>query len=158
MGETPFPPAENPSALTFRLSRFPSKLQRLGRRCWVRAMHDGVATAASAGKRVADWSIGLDFGTAFSKAAGTKIMSSESATLREVRPLRIGATAGGIRPYLVPSSLYLDRQRVHFGPHAIKKLVAADIEDRELVRSFKRALGAKDFENALDRYPAPAVD
>jgi molecular chaperone DnaK (HSP70) len=119
-------------------------------------MHDGVSDAAR--KRDVDWSIGLDFGTAFSKAAGTRIMSSPDATLREVRPLRIGATAGGVRPYLVPSSLYLDRQRVHFGARAIKKLVAADIEDRELVRSFKRVLGASDFDNALNRYPPAAVD
>src|SRR5262249_42806271 len=119
-------------------------------------MHDGVATAADARTRTPDWSIGLDFGTAFSKAAGTRIMSSADATLREVRPLRIGATAGGIRPYLVPSSIYLDRQRVHFGARAIKKLIAADIEDRELVRSFKRVLGANDFEDALNRYPRPA--
>src|SRR5262249_17887019 len=38
------------------------------------------------------------------------------------------------------------------------KLVAANIEDRELVRSFKRVLGASDFENALNRYPPPTVD
>ncbi len=108
--------------------------------------------------RAAEWSIGLDFGTAFSKAAGTRIMSSESATLREVRPLRIGAAGGSSRPYLVPSSMFLDRQRVQFGAWAIKRLIAADLEERELVRSFKKALGANDFEDALNRYPRPSVD
>ncbi|MBS0386812.1 MAG: rod shape-determining protein [Proteobacteria bacterium] len=109
-------------------------------------------------RRTVDWSIGLDFGTAFSKAAGTKIMPTEAATLREVRPLRIGETAGGNRPYLVPSSMFLDRQRIHFGPRAIARLVAADLEERELVRSFKRVLGANDFEDALNRFPRASVD
>ncbi len=124
----------------------------------MRAMHDGVSSARGETKRAADWSIGLDFGTAFSKAAGAKIMPSEDATLRAVRPLRIGAAAGASRPYLVPSSLYLDRQHVHFGSRAIKRLIAADIEDRELVRSFKKALGADDFAEALERFPRPSVD
>ncbi|MBI3438534.1 MAG: rod shape-determining protein [Proteobacteria bacterium] len=120
-------------------------------------MEDG-SYSASGAKRAVDWSIGLDFGTAFSKAAGTVIMSTEAATLRQVRPLRIGATAGGNRPYLVPSSIFLDRQRIHFGPRAITRLVAANVEDRELVRSFKRVLGANDPEDALNRFPRASVD
>ena len=120
-------------------------------------MEDG-GYKAGGNARTVDWSIGLDFGTAFSKAAGTVIKSTEAATLREVRPLRIGATAGGNRPYLVPSSLYLDRQRIHFGPRAIARLVAANVEDRELVRSFKRVLGADDPEDALNRFPRASVD
>ena len=121
-------------------------------------MEDGVLEFGGPRGRAAELSIGLDFGTAFSKAAGTRIMSSEAATLAQVRPLRIGETAGGSRPYLVPSSMFLDRRRIHFGPRAIERLVAADLEDRELVRSFKRVLGAGDFEDALDRFPRPSVD
>src|SRR5690349_13938696 len=120
-------------------------------------MHDGVS-GARGDRRAADWSIGLDFGTAFSKAAGAKIMPTEDATLRAVRPLRIGLAAGSSRPYLVPSSLFLDRERVHFGSRAIKLLIGANLEDRELVRSFKRVLGANDYEDALNRYPRPTVD
>ncbi len=121
-------------------------------------MEDGVLDFGGPRKRAAELSIGLDFGTAFSKAAGARIMSSESATLAQVRPLRIGATAGGNRPYLVPSSMFLDRSRIHFGPRAIERLVAANLEDRELVRSFKRVLGAGDFDDALNRFPRASVD
>src|SRR5689334_2252518 len=109
----------------------------------------GRATQAS------DWSVGLDFGTAFSKAAATRIMSSEGATLRQVRPLRIGEAAGCNRPYLVPSSMFLDRAHVHFGPWAVKRLIDAGFEERELVRSFKKVLGANDFEGALNLFPRP---
>lgn len=121
-------------------------------------MEDGVLGFGGRRERAAELSIGLDFGTAFSKAAGTKIMSSEAATLAQVRPLRIGETAGCARPYLVPSSMFLDRKRIHFGPKAIERLVAANLEDRELVRSFKRVLGSGDFENALNRFPRASVD
>jgi molecular chaperone DnaK (HSP70) len=114
--------------------------------------------AAGGVTQASDWSVGLDFGTAFSKAAATRIMGSESATLRQVRPLRIGEAAGCSRPYLVPSSMFLDRQRVHFGAWAVKRLIAADIEERELVRSFKKVLGANDFEGALNLYPRATVD
>lgn len=106
----------------------------------------------------AEWSIGVDFGTAFSKAACTRIMSAEGATLREVRPLRIGDVGGANRPYLAPSSMYLDRQRIHFGAWAVKRLIAANLEERELVRSFKTILGGNDFEGALNFYPRPTVD
>jgi molecular chaperone DnaK (HSP70) len=106
----------------------------------------------------AEWSIGVDFGTAFSKAACTRIMSAEGATLREVRPLAIGQAGGASRPFLAPSSLFLDRERVHFGAWAVKRLIAANLEERELVRSFKTILGANDFEGALNFYPRPTVD
>jgi molecular chaperone DnaK (HSP70) len=85
-------------------------------------------------------------------------MSSEGATLRQVRPLRIGEAAGCNRPYLVPSSMFLDRAHVHFGPWAVKRLIDAGFEERELVRSFKKVLGANDFEGALNLFPRPTVD
>jgi MreB/Mbl protein len=105
-----------------------------------------------------EWSIGIDFGTAFSKAACTRVMGSEGATLREVRPLAIGQAGGASRPFLAPSSLFLDRERVHFGAWAVKRLIAANLDERELVRSFKTILGGADFEGALNFYPRPTVD
>ena len=104
------------------------------------------------------WSIGVDFGTAFSKAACTRVMSAGANALRDVKPLRVGEAGGGNRPFLVPSSLFLDRSRVHFGHWAVKRIVAANLEERELVRSFKTILGANDFEGALNFYPRATVD
>ena len=104
------------------------------------------------------WSIGVDFGTAFSKAACTRVMSLGADALRDIKPLRLGEAGGGNRPYLVPSSLFLDRERVHFGHWAVKRIIAANLEERELVRSFKTILGANDFEGALNFYPRPTVD
>ena len=105
-----------------------------------------------------EWSIGIDFGTAFSKAACARSAVGERASLREVFPLRIGEVGGANRPFLAPSSIFLDRERVHFGARAVEKLIAARLEERELVRSFKTVLGADDFEGALNRYPRPTMD
>ena len=115
----------------------------------------------AAGRKVGDgaeWSIGVDFGTAFSKAAATRITVEHGAALREMTPLRLGEAAGWDRPFIVPSSLYLDRARVHFGPNAVARIVAADQDNRELARSFKTVLGANDFEGALNFFPRPCVD
>ncbi|MES1200123.1 MAG: rod shape-determining protein [Pseudomonadota bacterium] len=106
----------------------------------------------------AEWSIGVDFGTAFSKAAATRMTFEHGAALREIRPLRIGQAAGWDRPFLTPSSMFLDRHCVHFGANAVDRLLAANQDERELVRSFKTILGANDFEEALNFYPRPCVD
>ncbi len=119
---------------------------------------DGMGEAGRGRGRGAEWSIGVDFGTAFSKAAATRITREHGAALREMTPLRLGDAAGGSRPFLVPSSMFLDRARVHFGAHAVARLTAADQDDRELARSFKTVLGANDFEGALDFYPRACID
>ncbi|MBY0564273.1 MAG: Hsp70 family protein [Hyphomonadaceae bacterium] len=106
----------------------------------------------------ADWSIGIDFGTAFSKAAATRVTQEHGGALREMTPLRLGQVAGCNRPFLVPSSIYLDRSHVHFGAQAVAHLTAADSNDRELARSFKTALGSTDFEGALEFFPRQSVD
>lgn len=105
-----------------------------------------------------EWSIGVDFGTAFSKAAATRMTHDLGAPTREIRPLRIGAAAGWNKPFLTPSSMFLDRERLHFGPWAASRLAQANLDERELLRSFKTILGANDFEGALDYYPRPCID
>jgi molecular chaperone DnaK (HSP70) len=104
------------------------------------------------------WAIGVDFGTAFSKAAATRTSGGDGAMLREIRPLKLGEAGGWSRPFLIPSSLFLDRARVHFGANAINRLQASGQDDRELARSFKTILGTNDFEEALRFYPRASVD
>jgi len=112
------------------------------------------------GRRGVDaaWSIGVDFGTAFSKAAATRVTTDQGGALREMTPLRLGEAAGWDRPFLIPSSIYLDRARVHFGHHAVTRILEAEQDNRELARSFKTVLGAHNFEGALDFYPTKNVD
>ncbi|HVZ99238.1 MAG TPA: Hsp70 family protein [Caulobacterales bacterium] len=105
-----------------------------------------------------EWAIGVDFGTAYSKAAATRLTFEHGSALREIRPLRLGEAAGQRGAFLAPSSMFLDRSRVHFGARAVERLFAADLDQRELVRSFKTILGVSDFEGALNFFPHPSVD
>src|SRR5262249_9158908 len=91
-------------------------------------------------------------------AAATRMTFEHGSALREIRPLRIGEAAGWSRPYLTPSSMFLDRARIHFGSRAVERLVGAHVDDRELVRSFQTILGAHPFREALKFYPRPSVD
>jgi molecular chaperone DnaK (HSP70) len=108
--------------------------------------------------RAPRWSIGLDFGTAFSKAALAPMGEDGRPNANDLAPLRIGEAAGWTQPFLTPSAMFLDRERIHLGARAVALLRRADLPDRELVRSFKKALGAADFERALQRYPRATVD
>ncbi|MBL8552335.1 MAG: rod shape-determining protein [Hyphomonadaceae bacterium] len=102
------------------------------------------------------WAIGIDFGTAFSKIAATN--NGGGGAGREIMPLHIGAAAKGRRSLIVPSALFLDRDRIFFGPSAISTLVASGDEKRQALQSFKTILGAEDFERAIDLMPLRSVD
>jgi molecular chaperone DnaK (HSP70) len=121
-------------------------------------MQDEVLGARTAPVTETGWAIGVDFGTAFSKAAATRTSGAEGAILREIRPLKLGEVGGWTRPFLIPSSLFLDRRHIHFGANAISRLQASGQDDRELARSFKTILGTNDFEGALSFYPRACVD
>jgi hypothetical protein len=57
---------------------------------------------------------------------------------------------------LLPSALFLDGTRIHFGPAA--RLASQNAPDRELIQSFKMLLGASDLERSLGRYLARGAD
>ena len=100
------------------------------------------------------WCVGIDFGTAYSKAAATYF--SSDANTRRMMPLHIGAMANFNRKLVVPSALFLNRERVFFGAHACNALFRANDEKREMLQSFKMLLGAGDFEQVLNlRLPRP---
>lgn len=104
------------------------------------------------------WSVGLDFGTAFSKAALAPLDGLARSNASAITPLRLGDAAGWAQPFLTPSAMFLDRERVHLGARAVERLRNAGLPDRELVRSFKKVLGSVDFEGTLQFFPRPSVD
>jgi molecular chaperone DnaK (HSP70) len=138
-----------------RAATYPQPVWALGVGTSVR---DQVLEVRPNGAAATEWAIGIDFGTAFSKAAATRTSGSQGGVLREIRPLRLGEAGGGNRAFLIPSALYLDRSRIHFGARAIDRLLASGQDDRELARSFKTILGTNDFEEALKFYPRACVD
>ena len=104
------------------------------------------------------WSIGVDFGTAFSKAAAMYADRSNGRVTREMTPLHIGAAARAQRSLIVPSAMFLNAERVHFGPRAVEEYRRLGDDRREMLQSFKTILGAADFEHALDLLPSRSVD
>ena len=102
-----------------------------------------------------DWVVGIDFGTAFSKVAATRLGSGAGA--REIMPFHIGAAAQGRRSLVVPSALFLNQDVLHFGPRAVEALVGSGDEKRQALQSFKTILGAEDFERAIELLPVRSL-
>ncbi len=104
------------------------------------------------------WTIGIDFGTAFSKAAAAQSAAPDSLAPRTMMPLHIGAVSQARRTLIVPSALFLNDRRIFFGPRAPEEHARVGDDRREMLQSFKTILGAHDFEAALDHFPSRLVD
>lgn len=102
-----------------------------------------------------NWSIGVDFGTAFSKAALTR---HENQRLITALGLKLGQAAGWTQVFVAPSILFLDGQKIFFGPRALACLANHDRERRELASSLKTMLGARSYQETLDYFPRRSVD
>ncbi|MBX9745774.1 MAG: rod shape-determining protein [Hyphomonadaceae bacterium] len=101
------------------------------------------------------WSIGVDFGTAFSKAAATEFLDGR---LTSAAPLALGDVAGWGKPFWVPSVLFLDGERLHFGPEALARFAQEGHQGRELAQSLKMMLGAHSYQETLNYHPRSSVD
>jgi hypothetical protein len=102
------------------------------------------------------WTIGVDFGTAYSKAAAVLTPAGEAE--RRIVPLHIGAVAQGARSLIVPSALFLTGEAIHFGPRAAAARGQCGDAQREMLHSFKTVLAANDFQAVLDMNPPRRVD
>lgn len=98
----------------------------------------------------------IDFGTALSKAS---LCIDPTMPLEAgVKPIPIGAVAGAEHPLLLPSVLFVDNGRLHFGPAAFTRAQAALAANRDPLLSFKTVLGAHDVAEALATKMKPSVD
>lgn len=103
------------------------------------------------------WTLCIDFGTAYSKAA----IAPSDAWIRgapaEVRPLMVGEGTGG-NPFLLDSALLVDDDRILFGADALAHVNALPHGKRTALRSFKTMLSAKDLERALKTLAPSSID
>lgn len=111
---------------------------------------DGNAFGSGAGARVC-----LDFGTSFSKAGVYLGGQSGEACLA---PLRLGAVSGADHPYFTPTALYIEQERINFGPKALMRAKAGVRAKRDPILSFKMVLSALDVEGTLALKLSPSVD
>ncbi len=124
-------------------------------------MNDSASSEAKPlpGVRLTDrqWRICVDFGTAASKACLALQGEWAGDAGRRVKPLAIGKAAGAAEALLTPSAIFIEDDRIYFGPHALKR-AALNSSEREPLLSFKMLLGAHDLAELLEASVKRSVD
>lgn len=102
------------------------------------------------------WTVCIDFGTAFSKAAAAPAGAWARFDTAQVRPLALRSAEAG-NPFLLDSAVFVDEADILFGARAVAR--AAEIGGkRQALRSFKTILSAPDLERALSTQATGSVD
>lgn len=104
-----------------------------------------------------DWTLCIDFGTAYSKAAAAPVGAWSRFDAGHVRPLMVGAHADGANAFLLDSAVFVDESRVLFGRPAIEAADAVG-KKRMALRSFKTLLSVSDLDRALNTNAPLSVD
>jgi molecular chaperone DnaK (HSP70) len=103
------------------------------------------------------WTLCVDFGTAFSKAAAAPSDAWANFDPGRVRPLALGS-APGAGVFLLDSAVFVDETRVLFGRAALERADQQSEQKRAALRSFKTILGVSDFDRALNAALPASID
>lgn len=106
---------------------------------------------------MSDWTLCIDFGTAFSKAAAAPSNAWANFDPTQVRPLALSGGAGR-NPFLLDSAVFVDDDRILFGAPAIARADALSHRKRVALRSFKTVLGVSDLDRALNTSAPASID
>lgn len=101
------------------------------------------------------WTLCIDFGTAFSKAAAAP--SDLRFDPANVRPLQLNPQPSG-NPFLLDSAVFVDDARILFGRSALDRASSMAGRKRVALQSFKTLLSAADLERALDIKAPLSID
>ncbi|MGD9979764.1 MAG: hypothetical protein AB7H66_13450 [Hyphomonadaceae bacterium] len=107
---------------------------------------------------MSDWTLCIDFGTAFSKAAAAPVAAWSRFDPAYVRPLMLGAHEGRGNAFLLDSALFIDDDRVLFGRAAIARANELGGSKRTALRSFKTLLSVSDLDRALNTNAPATID
>jgi molecular chaperone DnaK len=107
---------------------------------------------------MSDWTLCIDFGTAYSKAAVAPVGAWLRFDPAYVRPLMLSGHEGQGNAFLLDSAIFIDNDRVLFGRAAIAR--ANDLGDtkRTALRSFKTLLSVSDLARALNTNAPATID
>lgn len=100
------------------------------------------------------WTLCIDFGTAYSKAAAAPTSAWMDFKPSLVRPLILSEEGG----FLLDSAIFLEEERVLFGAAAVAREAELSDPKRSALRSFKTILGASDLERALENNAPRSID
>lgn len=107
---------------------------------------------------MSDWTLCVDFGTAFSKAAAAPVGAWARFRPSDVRPLQLNAHDGAGNAFLLDSAVFVDQDRVLFGRSAVARADALQGGKRTALKSFKTLLSAPDLERALNTKAPLSID
>lgn len=105
-----------------------------------------------------DWTLCIDFGTAYSKAAAAPSGAWSKFDPSLVRPLMLGGHDPRGQAFLLESAVFVDDDVVLFGGAAVAQAEALASEGRMALRSFKTILSAADLDRALNTDAPRAID
>lgn len=105
---------------------------------------------------MSDWTLCIDFGTAFSKAAVAPTGAWSRFDPAAVRPLMLSAE--GQNAFLLDSAVFIDEDRVLFGRPALNAADAQANAKRAALRSFKTMLSVSDLDRALATNAPATID
>jgi molecular chaperone DnaK (HSP70) len=103
------------------------------------------------------WTLCVDFGTAFSKAAAAPRGAWSRFHPEDVRPLMLSREEGA-NPFLLDSAVFVDDDRILFGRAAILRADSLAHKRRQALRSFKTLLSVSDLDRALNTGAPAAID
>lgn len=105
------------------------------------------------------WTLCIDFGTAFSKAAAAPADAWRRFDPAQVRPLMLNAAVGGRgNAFLLDSAVFVDDTAILFGAAAVERATAFVDSKRSALRSFKTLLSVSDLERALAAGAPASID
>ena len=103
------------------------------------------------------WTLCVDFGTAFSKAAAAPRDAWARFDPARVRPLMLNHQGEG-NAFLLDSAVFVDETRVLFGRAALARAGSDPASKRTALRSFKTLLSVGDLERALNTGVPASID
>lgn len=103
------------------------------------------------------WTLCVDFGTAFSKAAAAPRDAWARFDPARVRPLMLNHQGQG-NPFLLDSAVFIGETHVLFGRAALEQAGADPSAKRTALRSFKTLLSVADLERALNTGAPASID
>lgn len=106
---------------------------------------------------MSDWTLCIDFGTAYSKAAAAPVGAWSHFDPATVRPLMLNAEGRG-NAFLLDSAVFVDDGRVLFGRNAIDRADEFAGKKRIALRSFKTLLSVADLDRALNTNAPLTID
>ncbi len=104
------------------------------------------------------WTLCLDFGTAYSKAAAAPLGAWSQFRPGLVRPLSLAAHEPGANPFLLESAVFVDNDRVYFGHAAVLRASEQAHAKRAALRSFKTLLSVSDLDRVLNTNAPTTID